>query len=608
MKKKFLHKNYLLVLVLIIISLLIPVMLRTLHIIPHLSYTDVPDHSAIEAVGAVLSLLITLLIFIRFYRDKNEVDYPFVAVGFLGMGLFDLFHAFLPVGNTFVFSHIISLLTGGFWFALLALPPKVRKNARKPFVFKANILLWISVMLVMAFWPEKLPRMIVDGKFTPMTHFQNTVAAILFFIGIWQLLKRYRRKYEKEIFLIAVIALLQALSRITFPLSEVWDFNWWIWHVYRLLGSIVLFYSVWHIFKRMLDNLAKINKDQQTILDSMPFGLMVIGKDKRIKQFNKSAQELTGFANGEVAGETCFSTICGANCGTCGVLDLGKTINGDEKLIKKKNGEILPIIKTVVPITLNEEEVLLEGFVDITEMKKARQNLENTLKDLERSNKELEQFAYVASHDLQEPLRKMNNYADLLLKSYKNDLDEKGQKYVNVISSGAVRMQRLIDDLLGISRVSSNESVFKKVDLDTVVQNARKRIKERHIGRTFNISYEDLPSVYGNINQLTQLFYNLLSNAVKYNHNETAEIEINANREEGKWQFEIIDNGIGFEQKYAQKIFVIFQRLHSRENYSGTGVGLTYCKKVVEHHGGSIWADSEPDKGTKISFTIPTII
>ena len=239
------------------------------------------------------------------------------------------------------------------------------------------------------------------------------------------------------------------------------------------------------------------------------------------------------------------------------------------------------------------------------ERARSQEQLAKRAEDLARSNADLEQFAYVASHDLQEPLRMVSSYMQLLSERYEDELDETGQRYIHYAVDGAGRMQSLVRDLLSFSRVGSRGLEKVPTDLNRVVgqtlNNFEVAIKE--CGAV--VSSDNLPTVNADPAQLTQLFQNLIGNAIKFHGATQPEVRISAERRPDEWLFRVIDNGVGFDAKYAERVFVIFKRLHSKEEYPGTGIGLAICKKIVERHGGRIWAESEIGRGTTIFFTLP---
>ncbi len=225
--------------------------------------------------------------------------------------------------------------------------------------------------------------------------------------------------------------------------------------------------------------------------------------------------------------------------------------------------------------------------------------------ELARSNEELEQFAYVASHDLQEPLRKIKSFTELFAQRFKGKIDEKADKYIYYIIDSTARMQGLINDLLSYSRVSSQGQPFKMTDcekaLDYAISNYQMAIKESDA----EITHDKLPSIVADESQLIQVFQNLIGNAIKFSGEKSPRIHISAKDEHSEWIFSIQDNGIGIEAKYAERIFIIFQRLHSREESPGSGIGLSICRKIAERHGGRIWVESTPGEGSTFYFTIP---
>jgi PAS domain S-box-containing protein len=224
---------------------------------------------------------------------------------------------------------------------------------------------------------------------------------------------------------------------------------------------------------------------------------------------------------------------------------------------------------------------------------------------LRQSNQELEQFAYVASHDLQEPLRAVANYTQLLARKYSGNLDEKADKYIGYIVDGATRMQQLINDLLTYSRVGRQTLNLQEVDTNIVCKRALDGLRMAIAENNAVVTHDPLPTIVADAAQITQLFQNLLSNAIKYRDESDPQIHISANHTEAEWTFSVKDNGIGIDPQYAERIFVIFQRLHTRRDYSGTGIGLAICKKIVELHKGQIWVESESGKGSTFYFTIP---
>ena len=231
--------------------------------------------------------------------------------------------------------------------------------------------------------------------------------------------------------------------------------------------------------------------------------------------------------------------------------------------------------------------------------------LKQAVGELARSNHELEQFAYVASHDLQEPLRMVASYMELLMDRYKGQLDDKADRWIAFALDGTARMKQLISDLLKYARVGTRGKAFEPTDCNKVIVAATANLKKAIEESTAEVGWGSLPTVDGDAVQLNQLFQNLIANAIKFKGDKTPEVRIEAERKEGLWLFSVRDRGIGIEPEFNDKIFVIFQRLHTREEYPGTGIGLAVCKKIVERHGGRIWVESQLGQGATFYFTIP---
>jgi PAS domain S-box-containing protein len=244
---------------------------------------------------------------------------------------------------------------------------------------------------------------------------------------------------------------------------------------------------------------------------------------------------------------------------------------------------------------------------NITSRKEAEQQMLQLTEDLKRSNEELEQFAYVASHDLQEPLRAVTSYTQLLAQRYQGKLDERADKYINYIVDGATRMQQLINDLLAYSRLGTRGQEFEEADCNAVVKQTMYNLQIAIAERKAVITCDAMPTVMADESQLVQLFQNLIGNGIKFCRQDIPFIHIAACRQESEWLFSVRDNGIGIDPQYADRIFIIFARLHSRRQYSGTGIGLAMCKRIVERHGGRIWVESQEGKGATFYFTIPII-
>jgi PAS domain S-box-containing protein len=357
----------------------------------------------------------------------------------------------------------------------------------------------------------------------------------------------------------------------------------------------------------------------RSLLEASLDPLVTISADGKITDVNEATVKVTGVAREELI-TTDFSNYFTepqkAREGYQQVFARG-FVTDYPLTIRHSSGRLTDVLynATVYRDTHGNIAGAFAAARDITEKKiaeneldKYRKHLEDLVRqrtdDLVRSNKDLEQFAYVASHDLQEPLRAVAGFVEILRRSLGSSLDSKAAGYMDFAVDGAKRMQSLINGLLEYSRagqVETNEETSVRSALDTAMAYLRKAIDESGA----EVAVDELPAVHFDSTQLTQLFHNLIGNAIKFRGKTNPRIHIRAKREIDSWQFAVSDNGIGFEPEYAERIFLIFQRLHSRENYPGTGIGLAICKKIVERHKGKIWVESKPGDGSTFYFTIP---
>lgn len=330
-----------------------------------------------------------------------------------------------------------------------------------------------------------------------------------------------------------------------------------------------------------------------------------------IQYVNPAVAKLTGYAAEELIGKKPNLFKSGKHDGEhyesmWQTILSGKVWSG-ETTNKKKDGALYDAYLTIAP--LFNKEGALEGFVsvhaDITELKLAEEELAIRANELARSNSELEQFAYIASHDLQEPLRMVSSYCQLLQRRYKGELGADADEFIEYAVDGAKRMQNLINDLLDYSRVGTHGEPLKPTDCGNALGKALSNLKMSIADGHAKIVKSRLPKAMADETQLIQLFQNLIANAIKFSGDKKPEVRIGSQRRNGEWVFSIKDNGIGIDQSFAERIFVIFQRLHTQKEYPGTGIGLALCKKIVERHGGCIWVDSKRGEGSTFYFTLP---
>ena len=355
-------------------------------------------------------------------------------------------------------------------------------------------------------------------------------------------------------------------------------------------------------------DLAKLQLFEKVLKGNVE-AIAITDSQGNVEWINNTFSTLTGYTKLEVLEKNLGFLLAGGQDVYKAMLPkLDETNHHEvETWIRRKDGSEFPAEATLSAVRSDADMIthhVLE-FSDITEFLHAQIELMRRTKELSRSNQELEQFAYVASHDLQEPLRMVASYTQLIAQRYSGKLDTDADEFINYAVDGATRMQAIINDLLTLSRVSTRNTAFSRVDaklaVDKALANLRLVIEETGT----RIVCDSLPALNADGSQLTQLFQNLIGNAIKFHGNNQPCVEIGAELQNEEWAFHVRDNGIGIAQGHFERVFLMFQRLHTKKEYPGTGIGLTICKKIVERHGGRIWIDSEPGKGTTFYFTIP---
>lgn len=338
------------------------------------------------------------------------------------------------------------------------------------------------------------------------------------------------------------------------------------------------------------------------IVESSRDAILSKAPDGTVTSWNRAAELLFGYSAEEMIGQNINHILPADHIDE--EAELLRRVGGGERVDffetqrLRRDGSRFDVAVTLSPLYNRGRIVGTSSIIrDITQAKQRDA-------ELRRSNAELEQFAYVASHDLQEPLRMVANYVELLAERYRGALDERAQKYIHFASDGAHRMQQLVSDLLAYSRVGSQGKPLVRVDTSKVVDRVVNSLARQIRDNDARVECGPLPSVMGDEGQLAQLFQNLVVNAIKFRSAAPPVVRIDAARHGAMWRFSVVDNGIGMEMRFADRIFQMFQRLNSRDQYQGSGIGLAIAKRIVERHGGMIWAESEPEVGSTFHFTL----
>jgi len=365
--------------------------------------------------------------------------------------------------------------------------------------------------------------------------------------------------------------------------------------------------------KKAEKHLAQMEGRYRGLLEAAPDAMVVVNQDGEIVLLNVQAEKQFGYKRDELLGQKVknlipegFAERLVADALRSAEDALAQQIGtGIELIGRRKNGSDFPIEIMLSPLESAEGILVTAAIRDITKRKKAEAHLLQKVEELNRSNEELGQFAYVVSHDLQEPLRMVASYTQLLSRRYKGKLDSDADEFISFAADGASRMQRLIQDLLAYSRVGTKGKDLLDTSSEDALQQALINLRGAIKDSGALVTHDPLPGVLADEMQLIQLFQNLVGNAIKYQSSGVPRVHVSATRNGvRKWVFSVQDNGLGIDPQYFEKIFGMFQRLHKREEFAGTGIGLAICKKIVDRHGGSISVESRPGLGSTFRFAL----
>lgn len=354
--------------------------------------------------------------------------------------------------------------------------------------------------------------------------------------------------------------------------------------------------------------LEALHRRYQNLFDTAPVGYITLNPSGMITDVNNTMVELTGFTKSYMnqGSFTLLVSPKSKNMYYSTITDAIKTIEKQtvELELNKKDNTTFDAITEFV-FTPEDKQIKLT-ITDITKRKRAEDRLKETIKELEDSNHELESFAYITSHDLQEPLRTIASYAQLIERRYKGKLDQDADEFMEFMVNGAARMKEMIQGLLDYSRVGTRGEKFKEFNAEEALNNALSNLQSSIKENNAEITYDKLPVIYGDKWQITSIFLNLISNALKFccKKGVKPKVHISASKEDDEYVFSVHDNGIGLDKEYSDQIFEVFKRLHTIDEYHGVGIGLAIVKRIVDRHGGRVWVESESGKGSTFYFTI----
>jgi PAS domain S-box-containing protein len=361
-------------------------------------------------------------------------------------------------------------------------------------------------------------------------------------------------------------------------------------------------------------HLARMESRYRGLLEAAPDAMVVVNPAGGIILLNVQAEKQFGYRRDELVGQQIkniipqgFAERLIADGARSAAEALAQQIGtGIELSGRRKDGSEFPIEIMLSPLESAEGILVTAAIRDISVRKDAEKHLAQTMGELKRSNDDLQQFAYVSSHDLQEPLRMVASYTQLLAKRYKGRLDSDADEFIAFAVDGCNRMQGLIQDLLAYSRVGTNEKAVRRISAADALNESLTNLRATIEKSGAVVTHDSLPAIRADDTQLTQVFQNLVGNAIKYRSAEVPHVHLSAAKTGGNdWIFSVRDNGLGIDPRYFEKIFILFQRLHGQNEFAGTGIGLAMCKKIVERLGGRIWVESQPGKGSTFYFTMP---
>lgn len=351
----------------------------------------------------------------------------------------------------------------------------------------------------------------------------------------------------------------------------------------------------------------------QTVLQTVLDGLLVIDAKGTIQSFNAAAVKIFGYEPEEVIGRNVKMLMPEPYHSSHDTYLHNYLTTGEKKVIgigrevtaRRKDGIVFPMELGINEMQIEGRRMFVGTIRDITARKNAEAELKQMVDQLLESNTELERFAYIASHDMQEPIRMVTNFSEIVAKDYGHVLDDTGREYLNLVVNSGQRMRSLVEDLLAYSRVGNEGMHMAPFSGESALSGALENLKNLIDERNAEISFDPLPELYGNPVQFMRLVQNMITNAIKYQRKgNRPKIHIGVEDRQNEWLISVSDNGIGIKKEFAEQIFQPFRRLHTWDTIKGTGLGLAICRKIVENHGGRIWVDSLPGEGCVFYFTI----
>lgn len=600
------------------------ILLFSLHFFPHFEWQHLAVHASVEATGAVIAIFVAAeLIQLRFRGAASPFD-AWIAGALAAMGILDGLHALCNVGQRFVWLHSAATVVGGLLFALVWLPEGISRRVAPWWPWVAGLGA-LTLGLASFLWPSVIPEMVRDKHFTIAARAAHLVGGSMLFLAALKLTLAYHRTRSVNQLLFVLHCLLFGAAALMFQFSNVWDLAWWGWHGLRLMAYIVAAAFVVTVerneARQAQARLAQLVEDRTRELQEKSEQLRIgderfhlVGRCLAVWDWDVAADRvwwnrglavLFGHTVSEANAQWWYDRIHPNDRQKVQeafqqAVREGKTTWSDDYRFRKADGCYAYVHDEGVTLTDGTGQTvrMLGAMVDMTQL--------HTLNEaLARSNADLQHFANVASHDLQEPLRAVAGFSELLRDRYGGRLDAEADEYLRFAIDGARRMQTLVNDLLHYSRVQTQGKPFAIADCQQLLELALTNLRGARDESGAIVTHDPLPTVLADGSQLVRVFQNLIGNAIKYRGPRTPQVHVSAKDTGAEWVFSVRDNGIGIRAEDLDRIFVIFERLHSRAEYPGTGIGLAIVKRIVERHQGRVWVESQPDVGSTFYFTLP---
>lgn len=593
-------------------------------------WQQLPFHSSLEMIGSLIAVEVARqLLSLESRKDGGSYNVQ-IAAALIAMGVLDGAHAMVHAGNCFVWLHSIATFFGGVLFASVWLPKNWRiwRQQAWPLSVLATALALAVGSLAM---PHQIPVVVEGARFTLLAKVLNVAGGIFLLAAAGRLLQTWFTTRNHDDLLFCLHCSLFGAAAIMFEQSSLWDLPWWGWHILRLMAYLVAYLFVLQSNTRAINRQLAMRRelrDIQNTLQSAPVGILVTSQRGLVTYANSRFLEDFGWSLPEILQLPVETFVPEPLRERHAELRKGYAKHPVQRLMQTtgtlfgvtKQGNRLPVEIGLCPLDLAEGPCILATVTNISarweaererDAKTAALAAEVSMREqsevrLRLSNEALQQFAYAASHDMQEPLRAIAGYCELLGEQYTDRLDERGRGFIQHAVDGAHRLQKLIEELLDYSRISTRGNEFEQLNTAEVVREALSNLTRAIQETAAEVTIRDLPSVTGDRGQLVRLFQNLIGNAIKFHGDAPPQITISGCRAKHEIILEVRDNGIGIPPEYHERIFTIFQRLHTRTAYPGTGMGLAICKRIVDRHGGWIRVQPAEEGGSIFAIGLPT--